>query len=67
MAVKSLSALFIIGADVLASARDAVTNLITLQLGDAVRRAVTSQNAELWFPFGWASRPAKATPGQSSA
>ena len=67
MPPKSLSDLFIIGSDVLASARDAVTNLITLQLGDAVRRAVTSQNAELWFPFGWASRPAKATPGKPSA
>jgi len=63
----SLASLFIVGADILASARDAVTGLITLQLGDAVRRSVSSQNAELWFPFGWASRPAKATPGKPSA
>lgn len=66
MAVADRSAQFIVGADVLASERDATVGTILLQLGDSVVGDVESQAAEQWQQSGFASRPAVAAYGRSS-
>ena len=53
--------------DALASARNELTNLFTLQLGDVLSDVPESNEAELFQQPGFASCPAAATPGQAAA
>lgn len=51
---------------VLASIRDELTNLLSHQLGDVFSEQPESQQAEVFQHFGFASRPAKASPGKGA-
>jgi len=62
-----LSTLIKRGVDILATALDATTNVISAQLGDALAGIATSHSAEWIQHVGFASRPAKAVPGQGAA
>ena len=53
--------------DVLGSTRDAVTGTVTLQLGQHDVEVPTSQEAELWTPFGFLCIPAGPTPRVAAA
>lgn len=67
MPAKSLATLFDIGADILGSARNEVNGSISVQIGDAVGGEVRCDNASWWQHVGFASRPALAENGKSSA
>lgn len=63
----NIGQLFLFGEDILSTQIDAVTNLITAQIGDVqVSQAASSQN-EWWQHVGFASRPAIPVAGQSAA
>lgn len=57
------------GLDVLASTVDAVTNVVTLVLGDAqsTTGATESTGVEAWYPPGYCAIPAPPTKGSPSA
>lgn len=65
MAATQLSDLTDPGADVLGTTIDD-RGVMLAQTGDAVNGAVLSDNAEWYQHVGFASRPAKATPGKPS-
>lgn len=67
MPAKSLATLFDIGADVLGSARNEINGSISVQIGDAIGKEVRCDNASWWQHVGFASRPALAENGKSSA
>lgn len=67
MPAKSIGSIFDVGADVLGSARNATNGSISVQIGDAVGKEVRCDNASWWQHIGFASRPAKAEDGRSSA
>lgn len=58
--------LFSIGADIMATTVDKVTNVILAQLGDSTTEQVDSDAAEVWGPIGWAARAAAPTQGAPS-
>lgn len=51
--------------EIMAASQDA-DHVQTLQLGDNTAEKAFSDGAELWQQTGFASRPAKATPGQAA-
>ena len=65
MSVAMLEDIFDPGIGVLGSAQTS-KGVITIQTGDPVTREVVSDNAEWWQHVGFASRPARPTPGKSA-
>lgn len=61
------SSILKIGIDILATALDSVTGLITAQLGDVVEEQAESQAAKWVQHVGFASRPAIPTPQNAAA
>ena len=67
MSVSKLSDIFDVGADVLATTRNATTGLLTAQTGDAIAQTSDGDAAEIWQQPGLASRPAVPVAGKSAA
>src|SRR5271166_5711892 len=55
------------GSQVLNSFLGATNGTVLLQLGDVINGDVDAQDAQYITPFGFASRPSQAVPGQSAA
>ena len=62
----SVAQLFEVGKDILATYLDKATNVILAQIGDSTQSVPDSDAAEWWQHTGFASRPAKPTPGNAS-
>ena len=54
-----------IGRDIMSATLDAVTNVITMQLGDAVSGQQETTSAELWQHVGFTSIPSPCSAGQN--
>jgi hypothetical protein len=53
--------------DIMSSTRDAKTNTLTCQIGNAITGEVYSDNAQLWGPLGLASLPSNVAPNPQDA
>ena len=65
--MSAVGEIFHIGAAILSTSIDAVTNTLLAQVGSVTEEYVFSDSAELYGSLGLASRPSKATKGQSAA
>lgn len=59
--------LFDVGVDVMSATIDAVTGVLTAQIGDAVKGIASSSGAEIWQTWGFASMPSPPSGGQNGA
>jgi hypothetical protein len=59
--------LFDVGVDVMIATVDAVTGILTAQIGDASKGIADSSSAEIWQTWGFASMPSPPTPGSTGA
>lgn len=67
MAAPSLSAMFLVGVDILRTVRKAKTKTILAQIGNVAGDTVDSDEVEWWQQVGFASRPRKAETGSAAA